>query len=422
MTRFAVIIAALLAPTFANAQLVLNEATAIGVNGEYIEIGGPSKPYEGFDYGILPHSGNNNSPVDPTTPGNPFPDVDAGQMGVQSMLPNGWVGTTGFGRIQGNGGDWIELVVTEDCADLRGYWLYWENDDDQDGTLGEPGEFGYVRLSNDPIWSNLRAGTIITISEDIIADEIRDRYPAITEGTPVTHDTGFDFDMSTNTSFDPIGVATPATTDPNNYFHPGDWHMHFRVDEAITQNANLDTQYFLAGSNIKIDNDDWRHFIFGPGNPGADPNTRFPDVVTDLVQGPIGETEFEWGAGTGGGGVNNQEVISLNFDPASGLDSSGYEDIDFSSFGRPNMFNISTAEVTLDGVQDFSGLRAWVRLVKDGDTDFDKDVDFDDAQTQLGNMTGPENSTTIPWSQGSFDGDGDNDVADFARLQACFGL
>lgn len=400
--------------TVTPAQVILNEANAVGNTEPWVEID-PSKPYEGFDYGILPFSGNTNSPVDPNNPGNPFSDVDALTPGVQSELPNGWTGDTGWARIQENGGDWIELVITDDFADLRGYWLYWENDDNGNGTIGEAGEFGFVRLSFDPRWSNLRRGTIITISEDPLRDEIRDRYPFFLDppSAAVTHDTGFDYDLSTNISFDPIGIGTQTSPESD-----GDWHMHFWVNESVTQNGNMDTQYFLAGSNIKADNDDWRHYIFDATNPGPSPTG---DRTTGLVQGPIGEADPNWGDLSGGGGVNNQEVISLSHDPNAGIGNAWYEDVDFSTFGRPNLFNVGGIESTLTGVQDFSTKRAWLASTKTGDTNYDDNVDATDLENHVANLTGPQQATDVPWSRGSFDGDGDGDLDDYRQMQLNFG-
>ncbi len=66
-----------------------------------------------------------------------------------------------FGRVQGNGGDWFELVVIKDHLDIRGWHLDILVDSVFDETLD---------LSNDPIWSDLRSGTIITVAEDIASD------------------------------------------------------------------------------------------------------------------------------------------------------------------------------------------------------------------------------------------------------------
>ena len=66
-----------------------------------------------------------------------------------------------FGRVAGNGGDWFELVVIKDHLDIRG----WQLDVYEDGLLDET-----LVLTANPIWQNLRAGTIITVSEDLPSD------------------------------------------------------------------------------------------------------------------------------------------------------------------------------------------------------------------------------------------------------------
>ncbi|MEN6306864.1 MAG: hypothetical protein ABFD91_03835 [Anaerohalosphaeraceae bacterium] len=66
-----------------------------------------------------------------------------------------------FGRILGNGGDWFELVVITDHLDMR----YWKFDIYTDGVLDET-----LDLTGHSIWSDLRSGTIITISENVPSD------------------------------------------------------------------------------------------------------------------------------------------------------------------------------------------------------------------------------------------------------------
>lgn len=66
-----------------------------------------------------------------------------------------------FGRVQGNGGDWFELVVITDHLDMRG----WKFDIYDNGALDET-----LDLTTDSIWSDLRSGTIITVSEDLPSD------------------------------------------------------------------------------------------------------------------------------------------------------------------------------------------------------------------------------------------------------------
>jgi len=66
-----------------------------------------------------------------------------------------------FGRVQGNGGDWFELVVITDHLDMRNWRLEIYNDGVFDETLN---------LTGHSIWSDLRSGTIITVSEDLPSD------------------------------------------------------------------------------------------------------------------------------------------------------------------------------------------------------------------------------------------------------------
>jgi hypothetical protein len=66
-----------------------------------------------------------------------------------------------FGRIQGNGGNWFELVVIADHLDMRS----WSLDIYVNGQFDET-----LTITNHPIWSDLRSGTIITVSEDFPND------------------------------------------------------------------------------------------------------------------------------------------------------------------------------------------------------------------------------------------------------------
>ncbi len=73
-----------------------------------------------------------------------------------------------WGQIKGNGGDWLELVVTADHMDLTGWDLVITND------TGHPiDETTYVlTFLADPqsLWEDVRAGTIITVSENLPDD------------------------------------------------------------------------------------------------------------------------------------------------------------------------------------------------------------------------------------------------------------
>jgi hypothetical protein len=66
-----------------------------------------------------------------------------------------------FGRIMGNGGDWFELVVIKDHLDMRSWQLETYEGTKLDKTL---------TLTAEPIWSDLRAGTIITVAQGVPTD------------------------------------------------------------------------------------------------------------------------------------------------------------------------------------------------------------------------------------------------------------
>ncbi len=346
----------------AQAQLQLNEANMVSVD-RFIQsdgFNGCDKPYEGYDFGIHPYSSNTNSVVSPM-PGNPFPsDVDAvGNLfnpasGLcedstpETTLPNGWslANATGFARVQGNGGDWLELVITEDHTDLRGWKLFWQNDENsqigQTPVIGDnPDERGFIAFRNHKAFSDLRAGTILTLSEQGVVDEVRDKFPndiPFDENGPDPHDTGHRYDLTTDPSFDPFGGD--------------DWHVHFHVDEDQTD-VGIATDYFEGYSDIKVDSDLWELYIFDPSNTSILAETNDPNVVqmsdlsTGRIGGPVGELH-------NAASVNSGELFTLISDP--GETSVEYEDVDFSTFGTPNLYN-SASEATLDGVQDFSALR-----------------------------------------------------------------
>jgi hypothetical protein len=66
-----------------------------------------------------------------------------------------------FGRVMGNGGDWFELIVITDHLDMRN----WKLDIYENGAIDKT-----LNLTNHNIWSDLRSGTIITVSEDVPSD------------------------------------------------------------------------------------------------------------------------------------------------------------------------------------------------------------------------------------------------------------
>ncbi len=66
-----------------------------------------------------------------------------------------------LGRIEGNGGDWIELLVLEDGLDLRGWTIEMTD---------RRGSAGVLRLGDAPELADLPAGLILTIAEDLPED------------------------------------------------------------------------------------------------------------------------------------------------------------------------------------------------------------------------------------------------------------
>ena len=75
-------------------------------------------------------------------------------------------------RVLGNGGDWFEMVVTQDHLDIRGWQLVISDD-----TGGAGQTIQTLTLTNNSLWSDLRSGTIITVSENL-PDNISNYNPA----------------------------------------------------------------------------------------------------------------------------------------------------------------------------------------------------------------------------------------------------
>ncbi len=173
---------------------------------------------------------------------------------AESDIDGGYAQDSYFGRVLGNGGDWFELVVTQDNLNMQGWKLgisYF------DGTtrLTE-----VLNLTNHGIWSNLRSGTIITISEDVPDD----------------------------VSYDPLH---------------GDWWINVRA------NATSGSGTYIERQNFPVSNDDWQLTImnagsisqFGPAGEGISPvsgigNTEIFRLEAD-PSASIGPASSYYGAG-----------------------------------------------------------------------------------------------------------------------------
>ena len=143
-----------------------------------------------------------------------------------AVAPANYLGSgnsdTFWGRIEGNGGDWFELVVTKDHQDLRG----WELE-----IVVAGGSPQTLTLSSDPIWSDLRAGTIITVSEELPDD----------------------------VSYDPVG---------------GDWWINVQAADGASG-------AYITASDFEVSNSDWQLTI--------------RDASAALVFGPAGEGVYSGG-------------------------------------------------------------------------------------------------------------------------------
>ena len=172
-----------------------------------------------------------------------------------------------LGTVAGNGGDWFELVAVND-TDVRG-WRLETSDADSLATIA---------LSQNALWSDIPAGTIITFSQE-----------------PVTAQDGTIY--NTDVSLDP-------DTD--------DWWIHI-----VTGTANPYTNQTAFPASA----DNW--------------SLRIANANNITQWGPVGE-----GLGALLSGVSQSEIGELEANPAPNLDpvTAPYDDGNGSTFGAPNAY------------------------------------------------------------------------------------
>jgi hypothetical protein len=190
-----------------------------------------------------------------------------------------------FGTVDGNGGNWIELVVTEDVDSLEGYVLSWAN---AGGGSNHNGTVTLIDRDGVGVWDDLVAGTIITIME---ADTGLDQGPP---GTPGLY-------RSSNISYN-------GTSDK--------W-IHVVLD---------DDRYVTHFHGFIVDNDDWRMKIDSAATGGH------------LVQDWVGESITNFAHNFGDSNINTYEVGKLQAD-ADSFTIADYDAGDHSTFGAPNTWN-----------------------------------------------------------------------------------
>lgn len=215
-----------------------------------------------------------------------------------------------FGRVLGNGGNWVEFIVTQDHLDLRGYKLLWAETlntatDGTDQWYGNGAvEQGIITFSNNAVWSDMRAGTILTVCE---------------------------FDASNSAG----GKNDDFTFDPCN----GDWWINAHTFNNPT--------YFTTTTNKTLDVPG----NFSTGNNGWLMEIR--DKNDNLVTAGCGEG----GSLYGGSGVSSTEVGKLEAQASADITNASYDDGDNSSFGAPNSWK-DAIFVTCKVHQDFATMRA----------------------------------------------------------------
>jgi hypothetical protein len=191
---------------------------------------------------------------------------------------------TYFGRIEGNGGDWIELVVVADHLDIRGWQL-----EICEGTTCND----LLVFADHSVWSDLRAGTVITVAED----------------------------EPTNLSFSMGG---------------GDWWMNVRAHSGGSGT-------YITASNFPVNNNDW--------------NVTILDETDAVAFGPVGEhVPITAGCSPPQDNLNDGEIFRLEQDPTALVDPcfdtlNDWEDGVLSSFGEENIWNGGLA------TQSFANLR-----------------------------------------------------------------
>jgi hypothetical protein len=272
-------------------------------------------------------------------------------------------GLDSSGLVQGNGGNWIELVITEDHVDIRGWKLVWEEEFFEGGfPLGTRG--GEVTFSpTASLFSDLRRGTIITIGEqqsievdvDLVGVDKNRTRNLLPEEVDVT------IDLSTNTSYDP---------------QQGDWWIHLSTKDEVDKPSPLVTTVVNNPDNYNgdapkpgdfpITHDDW--------------SVSIRNAANQLVLGPLGEA-FD---NSGIGGVNSREVVKLEENPSATPNFSSYKDGSSSSFGQPNLWGGGLQ------TQDFTALRSGLTFILAGDYNNDGRVDAADYtvwRNSLGSTT-----------------------------------
>lgn len=333
-----------------------------------------------------------------------------------------------LGRIQGNGQNWMELLVVQgdelpgggyrNTLDVRGWkieWSYDKNDPLDPNVFGS----GTIEFTQDPQWAAVPRGTLITFNEWKQAwyhDADTDPWHfgglqrdggigglGTVKGDPYDSNLHELRDFSTNVGWNPNAGGGGAN---------GDWLINVWAGE---RNPDTSFKYFnFTGSVTRgeetfpigteegglyaLNNDSWQWTI--------------KDAGGNVIQGPLGET-----LSNGAWSVGSDEMFRLENFPSTGnptqasylgVTVADYRDGSSSAFSVPNTW--SSGAFT----QGLNPLRNWLVA---GDVDLDGVVTGNDLlawQRGLGIATGAS------LTDGDLNGDGAVNAADLEIWKAHF--
>ena len=231
--------------------------------------------------------------------------------------------------VQGNGNNWLELLVVGETnaanhtMDLRGYHLNWRFNKSDGSSYGS----GTITFSQNSAFAAVKKGTLITISEykTIAYNPTADsndgghgghlRWAGIDGYGTVNHYNGKTTPITTGTQID---LSTGS--------HNGTYHLHFWAgDTTGAAGAQTDTDgdgmpfaysdYFMfQGTTTTVDsNGEHTQFVGGDADAGlfVANNDNWGLQVTDAAGTEVAKWVGEAEANYGGGGVGNDEVFKL---------------------------------------------------------------------------------------------------------------
>ncbi|HEY4309597.1 MAG TPA: dockerin type I domain-containing protein [Pirellulales bacterium] len=339
-----------------------------------------------------------------------------------------------FGRVEGNGQNWMQLLVTKtdpgkNTIDLQGYQVDWSYNKD----AADYGS-GTITFSNDPAWGSVPLGTAITINEAQSAWYLINTPDSTTnpngdlpgqggmqrdgdiDGLGVQHGTPYSGDPSvekllnfaSNTAWNPYAPAT-GNMQPGPNWNINVWagqqsngaFQYFSYSGSVTSGGVTSAVGTEAGGLFTVNNDNWQYTI--------------KDSLGNVIAGPVGEAVAGWTAG----GVSSQEMVKLEaFPTGTGATLSDYQNVSIanyadgssSSYGGPTVWTAPSGTA----VQDLGPLRDWFNDIKAGDVNLDGIVNGQDLATISSNWLRTGGSLM----SGDANGDGIVNGQDLALLSS----